>query len=62
MPAKLFIRDNEEFKGNAILRHKLEHLLEICNTFLKTCIKFWFVCHVSIIQANAVPRVGTWFA
>ena len=53
MSAKLLIRDNEKFKSDAILRHKLEHLLEICHAFGKSRIKFRFfcrfICHIKII-------------
>ena len=46
MPAKLLIRDNKELKGNAILRHKLEHLLKIRYALGKACIKFRFFRHI----------------
>ena len=46
MPAKLLIRDNKELKGDAILRHKLEHLLKIRHAFGKSRVEFRFFRHI----------------
>ena len=59
VPAKLLIRNNKELKGNAILRHKLEHLLKIRHAFGKARIKFRFFCHTKDILANTMPYTGT---
>ena len=50
VPAQLLVSNDKEFEGNAILRHKLEHLLEICYAFSKARIEFRiFFCHVVYI-------------
>ena len=46
VPVELLVCDYKKFKGYAILRHKLEHLLKIRHAFGKARIKFRFFRHI----------------